>query len=80
MTVKGKLSNDKVLEKQRMQIIKQSAPVMTIDSEKKKVQFSLGISNSMLKEIESALQNTVGLSKTGFILQAIHEKLIRTRQ
>lgn len=40
--------------------------------------FTLRIKQDMLKEIDEALQKTVGISKTGWILQAIQEKLKRT--
>ena len=37
--------------------------------------FNLRMPKKMTKEIDDALTRTVGISKTGFILQAIHEKL-----
>lgn len=37
--------------------------------------FTLRIRKDMLGEIDKALEQLVGISKTGFILQAIHEKL-----
>lgn len=37
--------------------------------------FTLRIKTSMLKELDVALEETVGISKTGWILQAIQEKL-----
>lgn len=37
--------------------------------------FTLRIKNDMLREIDEAMQDTVGISKTGWILQAIQEKL-----
>lgn len=39
--------------------------------------FTLRIKSSMSKEIDEALKETVGISKTGWILQAIQEKLRR---
>lgn len=37
--------------------------------------FNLRIKKSMLDEIDEALEETVGISKTGWVLQAIQEKL-----
>jgi hypothetical protein len=37
--------------------------------------FTLRIRTDMMKEIEDALQETVGLNKTGYILQAIQDRL-----
>ncbi len=37
--------------------------------------FTLRIRTDMLNDIENAVNNSVGISKTGFILQAIDEKL-----
>lgn len=37
--------------------------------------FCLRIKSDMLKDIEVAIGDLPGLSKTGFILQAIHEKM-----
>lgn len=39
------------------------------------VNFALRMKESMLKDIDKALENTVGIKKTGWILQAIDEKL-----
>lgn len=36
---------------------------------------SLRLPSSMLQEIDEALSSTVGISRTGWILQAIQEKL-----
>lgn len=36
---------------------------------------SLRIKTSMLKDIEEAMEDTVGISRTGWILQAIQERL-----
>ncbi len=38
-------------------------------------QFNLRIKDDMIFEIEQALEETIGVSKTGFILQSIQEKL-----
>jgi hypothetical protein len=40
--------------------------------------FTLRIRKEMLTDIDVALEKTAGLSKTGFILQAVQEKLKRT--
>lgn len=42
------------------------------------VVLSLRIKTSMIQDIEKALEDTVGISRTGWILQAIQEKLKRT--
>lgn len=39
------------------------------------VNFTLRIKKEMLKEVDEAVNSTVGISKTGWILQAIQEKL-----
>ena len=38
-------------------------------------QFNLKIKSVMMSDIETILADTVGITKTGFILQAIHEKI-----
>lgn len=37
--------------------------------------FNLRIKTEMLREIDEVLKKTVGISKTGWILQAVQEKL-----
>lgn len=36
---------------------------------------NLRISSSMLEEVDQAVNNRVGITRTGWILEAIHEKL-----
>lgn len=71
--------NEAEIEKERMKIIKQGAPVVEEkeDSKKNWTNFTLRIKSEMLQEIDAALEDIAGLSKTGFILQAIQEKLRR---
>lgn len=45
------------------------------DKEKHWVNFTLRIREDLLVEIERQLEETIGISKTGWILQAIQEKL-----
>lgn len=45
------------------------------DQKKKWVFFSLRIRKDILNNIEEALQDRIGISKTGWILEAIQEKL-----
>lgn len=81
MAVKAKIQNlnENEIEKERMRLIKQGAPVLGENPGSKNEwhNFTLRIKNEMLKKIEDALENLAGMSKTGFILQAIQEKLKR---
>jgi len=75
MSVRGKISN-KVIE----EAISRGGEVVA-DKVKDKTEWvvsSLRIKKSMLEDIDKALQETVGISRTGWILQAIQEKLKRT--
>ena len=71
--------SDEELEKERMRIIRQAAPIAEQNTAPKKewYNFTLRIKYEMLEEIDEALKEMAGLSKTGFILQAIQEKLKR---
>ena len=74
MSVRGKISN-KVIE----EAISRGGEVVA-DKVKDKAEWvvsSLRIKKSMLEDIDKALQETVGISRTGWILQAIQEKLKR---
>lgn len=42
--------------------------------------FNLRISKKMLRELDEALTETVGISKTGWILQAIQDKLKKQKE
>lgn len=44
---------------------------------KKWVIINLRILNSMLKEVDNTVDSRVGITRTGWILEAIHEKLKR---
>lgn len=45
------------------------------DNSKERIFISLGIPKYILKELDETLKECIGLSRTGWILQAIHEKL-----
>lgn len=47
-----------------------------LETDKKEwANFTLRIKHEMLRDIDDAMQDSVGISKTGWILQAIQEKL-----
>ena len=74
MSVRGRVSNKRIEE-----VISGGGEVLA-DKAKDKTEWvvsSLRIKKSMLEEIDKALQETVGISRTGWILQAIQEKLKR---
>lgn len=81
MVVRAKTEkmSDEEVEKERMRIIKQGAPIAEPESSSKKEwnNFTLRIKTEMLSDIDQVIDGTAGLSKTGFILQAIQEKLKR---
>lgn len=68
MTIKQRLHINKVIDK--------GAPVSE-DREKERewINFCLRMSKEMSNQIDDAMKETVGLSKTGWILQAIHKQL-----
>lgn len=73
------MSVRKQLEKKEVDVealIDQGAKVKE-DSrkEKKWVIVNLRISSDMLEEVDEAVGNRVGITRTGWILEAIHEKL-----
>lgn len=70
MVIKKKIEIQKVIDK---------GGHVGADKEQKSgwTNFTLRINKEMLNEIDEALESTVGISKTGWILQAIHEKLKR---
>jgi heterodisulfide reductase subunit C len=72
VVIKKKIENS-VLEK----VIEKGGHVRSDFEEEKKewVKFCLRIKSSTLNEIDKALETMIGLNKTGFILQAIDEKL-----
>jgi hypothetical protein len=46
-----------------------------VKTHKKRILINVGIPENMLHEIDQELENRVGISRTGWILEAIHEKL-----
>lgn len=68
MVIKKKVAIEQVIDKGGRVVSDQEV-------EKKWVNFTLRIRADMLKDIDDALEETVGISKTGWILQAIQEKL-----
>lgn len=77
------MSVKKPLEKQQVwkninveELISKGAKVVADNHTKKESTFiNLRIPVSMLNEIDEALSKTVGISRTGWILQAIQDKL-----
>ena len=65
-----------VIKKRIEEVIDKGGHV-TADNEAKNewTNFTLRIKTAMSKEIDDALSKTVGISKTGWILQAIQDKL-----
>jgi hypothetical protein len=67
-----------VLKRKIEQVIEKGGHVgADLEKSTEWINFTLRIRKEMLKDIEAALEETAGLSKTGFILQAIQEKLKR---
>lgn len=56
-------------------ISKGGGVVSDVEIKSKWTNFTLRIKSEMLADIDKALKDIAGLSKTGFILQAIQEKL-----
>ena len=70
----------KQMEKEKVDVdslIDQGAKVKADEqlSTKQWVIVNLRISTAMLKEVDDAVGNRVGITRTGWILEAIHEKL-----
>lgn len=64
-----------IKKKIEQQVIEKGAFVKADLEKKKWVNFNLRIRTDMLSDIDLVLEDTVGISKTGWILQAIQEKL-----
>lgn len=84
MVVREKVEKPKEnLEKLREDIISKGGHVaIDIKEEHRKewVTFCLRIKSQMLSQIDKALEERVGITKTGWILEAIHEKLKRVNE
>ena len=78
MVVRAKIEKNEIeIEKERMKIIQQGAPISSQKNHdiKEWTNFTLRIKTQMIDDIEECLKDMAGLTKTGFILQAIQEKL-----
>ena len=84
MVVRAKIEKNEIdedsLERERMKIIQQGAPIAKEPKKKDWYNFTLRIKYEMLDQIDEALKEIAGLNKTGFILQAIQEKLRRSKE
>lgn len=70
----------KIMRASPDEMIERGGHVQADISEKNKkewVNFCLRIQKEMLEDIDKILENRVGISKTGWILEAIQEKLKR---
>lgn len=56
-------------------LIERGAKVKEEQKEKKWVMINLRISTEMLKYVDQAVNRRVGITRTGWILESIHEKL-----
>lgn len=70
---------DKVDKKDLMEVIVKGGHVQADNEVKKKewINFCVRIKADMLEQIDKALEDRPGLSKTGWILEAIHKELKR---
>jgi hypothetical protein len=70
---------DKIDKKDLMKVIVKGGHVQADNEVKKKVwiNFCVRIKADMLDQIDKALEDRPGLSKTGWILEAIHKELKR---
>ena len=78
MVIKQKLLKE--LEKERSKVIEKGGAVSSDAKEKKYLTFTCRMTWKMRNEINEALERTVGLSATGWVLQAIQEKLKREKE
>ena len=62
------------------QAIDKGAKVKADSAAKGWTNFTLRIRQDMLQDIDQALEETVGISKTGWILQAIQDKLRKSNE
>jgi hypothetical protein len=68
----------KPLEKQQIEALIDAGAKVKADSKgsnKEWMMVNLRISTNMLKDIDDAVKERVGITRTGWILEAIHEKL-----
>jgi hypothetical protein len=66
-----------VISKRAEEIIKKGAKVIEDKPKKEWTIFNLRIPKNMIDKIEAVMERRVGISKTGWILEAIQEKLKR---
>lgn len=77
MTIfKEKISN---LKRKKENFVNAGAQVKEdINIEKaKRVQINLGIPEDLLKKVDESVKNRYGITRSGWVLEAIHEKLQR---
>ncbi len=82
MAIREKIEKvDVNTEKLREEMILRGGKVAADNESKKKewVNFCLRIKVDMLHQVEEALEDRVGINKTGWMLEAIHEKLRRSK-
>jgi predicted DNA binding CopG/RHH family protein len=79
MTVKKPLEKQQIRQEIDIEeLISKGARVIADNELKKKATcINLRLPTSMLDEIDLVLSKKVGISRTGWILQAIHEKLMK---
>ena len=65
----------KPLEKPRLNPIEQGAPVKGDKIEKEWIHINLRAPASLIHQVNEALEERVGISRVGWILEAIQEKL-----
>lgn len=85
MVLKNKLPKSESLDEMREKAISRGGHVQadlenqlsgnSVRLKKKKINFCLSVPVSVLNEIDSVLQSRFGISKTGWIIEAIQEKL-----
>lgn len=77
MSVRKKLEKSKIEKVDVDALIEKGAKVKEdrIEESKKWTYMNLRIAVFMLKKVDEAVSETVGITRTGWILQAINEKL-----
>jgi hypothetical protein len=60
-------------------LIDKGAKVREDSRQKNRVYISLGMPEDMLIQIDECVSNRVGIVRTGWILEAIHEKILKER-
>jgi hypothetical protein len=71
------MSVKKPTEKEIEAVIDQGGKVKEDLKKKKWIIINLRLQETMLQEVDAAVERRVGIARTGWILEAIHEKLKR---